>query len=1325
MTDIRNRSKLPIYKTLILFISVVFLLVCLHPSKSIAFLGTQDATHCHVFAPSSTNYFDPQVALYCESDWGFLGTESDTEYLGINECEDLWYFWLGVPARVCARVAPPGENGNPSIGQGNPRPMLCVYDDPIDPNDWEGGSGPFHTKTSRQDAMTAEQGAKMGVLVVSGPIGWVGQLGVGGTAGDVMMYMGAGMGGIAMTGIAAGIGAAVAAIMGEYNHWVLEDKGCVDIPLGPIPDEFCNDCWEIKRTPAPRVELDDTATFEETKIKVTVCKNPTTNKTKRCPTEGAILAGEIGEQFIITPRPPAFNACQQINDNASYLLGENPTFSPSYFANNPEDQRVICAQISRTRNTKVCVYQEVVDPQTLQTVRTLLKCFDRPDFMPAPTVNNNASTFTNPNITVVLGTGTFQQQATLTVDPGTYISSIPPDPTWTANCAYVNQIEFCAYRPCTTYAADGKTCLVVSPQICVEGYKTPPKVVAKISDNKIVKSLPNVQRVATASALPGIWEYRPLVNPATPTDIANFTQEVCNYYAANPSNKCPRTCYATNYKNGDGKSCINQDGACESTTYPDMINGICYNYKASLATDVHHFDDTVYYIRPSTPEELDLCVGIPPPEDDDVYATAGTYNYTVPVNCNALRVKMYGGGGRGHASGGGDKWDAAGGSGGYGEWEVRVNPGDVHNLHVGAGSRACSGGSLNGEASYFRHTDWVHYLLAHGGTEIAGGWGEGQGGDIVRNWNSTANYIELPGTRRGINGAHSGSCAKGPSGGLVCGQCWNHCARPPHAPRTMNPDIPTQPMDAPNPPDYTYQPGAGGCSYDDPGHEPWGEGGEGEVRLNCFGRIGDMPPRYGLRLWLDAQEVNGAGAAVPVADGPIGTWVDKSLNKKKLTQTDVNRQPSYISNVQNGRPVIRFNGYPKNNSAANDYDYLRMSPYNLALNTGLTAFVVGRHNDIGEPITANFFLGFENGWSRFRIAESTFQSNLGLVSYTGFPYGVFKILTVKATTSGSVDVYINGNSKVSGGTLASGQFAQNSDFWVGGAETAGHFSLNGDIAEIIMYGYPLTITEQRDIEDYLSTKWDITDVTPASIAGLRLWLDGQDPNGDDNVAALPADGPLHFWKDKSSNHWDATIGTTSPSRPGYKSSGVINGYGGYWFDADDYLDLPDGTLPTGNSAYSLSAVVKTPPTIGNQGFLGSGYGVTDHSLAFRVNGSWGASGTIHHYWWWNDITSVQTINASTPYLLSFTYNTTPGVGRRIYINGVLDTATNTNTNRIGDGTNCTIGKTVANEYWGLGYTDFATSAAIGEIQLYGTTLTAQELRWVELYLSGKWGITIP
>lgn len=122
------------------------------------------------------------------------------------------------------------------------------------------------------------------------------------------------------------------------------------------------------------------------------------------------------------------------------------------------------------------------------------------------------------------------------------------------------------------------------------------------------------------------------------------------------------------------------------------------------------------------------------------------------------------------------------------------------------------------------------------------------------------------------------------------------------------------------------------------------------------------------------------------------------------------------------------------------------------------------------------------------------------------------------------------------------------------------------------------------------------------------------------------------------------------------------------FPSSAFFNLPDGTVPFNNSAYTVTLKHGTLGTT-SSGFLGSGsYGTAGGTNAFRLSGT-----SYLNYWWGNDY-FVGTYVAGN--VVSFTYD---GITRLAYIN-TTQQATGGGNGRVSTSVANTIGVTNGNEY---------------------------------------------
>lgn len=204
--------------------------------------------------------------------------------------------------------------------------------------------------------------------------------------------------------------------------------------------------------------------------------------------------------------------------------------------------------------------------------------------------------------------------------------------------------------------------------------------------------------------------------------------------------------------------------------------------------------------------------------------------------------------------------------------------------------------------------------------------------------------------------------------------------------------------------------------------------------------------------------------------------------------------------------------------------------------------------------------------------------------------------------------------------------------------------------------------------------------------------------------------------------------STTANKPTYKiepqTSLPMLLFSGATSGSQDFLNLPDGTIPYGNSSYTVFIVFK----VSAEGImLGAGTNaVADQYNAFAVVS--GSGNQLANSWYSaNDFTSVAgAVGLNKFYVVAFTYDNT--IGKRIYSNGTAVNAYGTSntlvsiTSRNGDSVYNYIGcsnasaSNVSSNWWTNGY--------LGEIIIYDRILKDEERKSVEKYIGKKWGITV-
>jgi hypothetical protein len=216
----------------------------------------------------------------------------------------------------------------------------------------------------------------------------------------------------------------------------------------------------------------------------------------------------------------------------------------------------------------------------------------------------------------------------------------------------------------------------------------------------------------------------------------------------------------------------------------------------------------------------------------------------------------------------------------------------------------------------------------------------------------------------------------------------------------------------------------------------------------------------GAKVWLKAD------AITPVSDGTaLSSWPDSSSSGNNAVQATGADQPLYKTAVQNGLPIVRFNGTTDLMTGADPV--LGTTGFTLTLVIQATAaesypcivcFPASLHELRLEAGTGK--LDMLNGGS---VCEAS----------TSFVGTGFHVVSGVQNHSGSTYVYVDG---VQVATAAAGGY--NSGAYALGSRTGGADPFQGDIAEMLIYAGPTSFTAGSQLWidwTYLQAKW----ATPA------------------------------------------------------------------------------------------------------------------------------------------------------------------------------------------------------------------------------------------------------
>jgi PKD repeat protein len=237
------------------------------------------------------------------------------------------------------------------------------------------------------------------------------------------------------------------------------------------------------------------------------------------------------------------------------------------------------------------------------------------------------------------------------------------------------------------------------------------------------------------------------------------------------------------------------------------------------------------------------------------------------------------------------------------------------------------------------------------------------------------------------------------------------------------------------------------------------QGGVSEVRTFTIVSVSNTT------LWLRGD------AGVTTVSGAVSQWNDQSGNGYNATQTTATTRPLISNSVQfNNLPVIRFDGTD---------DVLVGTTISNFQNDNMTMFVLNSGNSQSGNMAGLFTVGtISNGLFLTRSISTTqafrvWTNNIAQLTS----------LTNSAPTSGylpkivtmSREVGVQGKLSVNGSQQAITTNAPflapftNAAYQIGRAP--GYSTLNGEIAEVIVYNRILTAVEQIQVQKYLMDKY--------------------------------------------------------------------------------------------------------------------------------------------------------------------------------------------------------------------------------------------------------------
>jgi hypothetical protein len=223
------------------------------------------------------------------------------------------------------------------------------------------------------------------------------------------------------------------------------------------------------------------------------------------------------------------------------------------------------------------------------------------------------------------------------------------------------------------------------------------------------------------------------------------------------------------------------------------------------------------------------------------------------------------------------------------------------------------------------------------------------------------------------------------------------------------------------------------------------------------------------QIWLDAGTLSQSNGS------SVNRWPDISGNDNSAAQSTSSRRPTYSINSINEKPAINFNGSSQ---------FLQTSSISALNVKDISWFIVGRTNTLDKTqnlIRSSYSSGagtnsstlwgtlYWTGSGNFHTHASTESgSQIGIQYSPSTSYSIHS--TVWSGSTGNLEGFLDGNiigTRTGINANPTGhQFTR-----IGAVTTSIYNSLDGSIAEIIVFNRALNITQRRIVENYLSSKY--------------------------------------------------------------------------------------------------------------------------------------------------------------------------------------------------------------------------------------------------------------
>lgn len=232
-------------------------------------------------------------------------------------------------------------------------------------------------------------------------------------------------------------------------------------------------------------------------------------------------------------------------------------------------------------------------------------------------------------------------------------------------------------------------------------------------------------------------------------------------------------------------------------------------------------------------------------------------------------------------------------------------------------------------------------------------------------------------------------------------------------------------------------------------------------------------PTNGLTFWVRAD------AGVQISGGFVTNWVNQAPGGgNDATQAAVANQPTWVNNVINSQPVVRFD--------AND---LLRTATPVQTNQTFSMFTVatlGQNSLGGNGYVGPFHNGqeaFSTGYGFRRQGLTTYGLAFPNVAFVNFGTTIgtgIHLEDAHRNSSGAITFFVNGAQSGTVQTPGAPIIPTHSS-QVGGSDM-GFFI--GDVAEVLVYNNALAPADRQAVQEYIFAKYGIPEPSALALLGL-------------------------------------------------------------------------------------------------------------------------------------------------------------------------------------------------------------------------------------------------